>query len=329
SILITGYVFDDVAPNAVTENRAAAPRMSGNRVPYSILRDAAGNERGANVTAGNALVVDLATIAGTAPTTAGKFDVKGADGDVFVRQTTATNLNAAVVGTGTAGTPAGNILTVQGIASMTKLLVTPDSVALPANQSVNLAQVAGATVTTGNGTAAGSQRVTIASDSTGQVAIASLPNEGTQTAANSISVTVASDIATGATGQPANAAQGLVVRQPVSCTNRIAISQTADTQVVTGTAGQRVYICAIVLIATAAETISIIEGTGTICATSPTAVYGSTTEANGMGFAAGGGFAQASGQPFVHTGVDGNNLCIMQVGTARVSGSISFIVAAD
>lgn len=58
SINITGYVFDDTAPNAVTENNAAAPRMSGNRVPYSILRDAAGNERGANVTAGNALVVD-------------------------------------------------------------------------------------------------------------------------------------------------------------------------------------------------------------------------------------------------------------------------------
>lgn len=58
AINIAGYVFDDVAPNAATENRAAAPRMSGNRVPYSILRDAAGNERGANVTAANALKVD-------------------------------------------------------------------------------------------------------------------------------------------------------------------------------------------------------------------------------------------------------------------------------
>jgi hypothetical protein len=48
-----------------------------------------------------------------------------------------------VSGTGTAGTAATGVLTVQGIASMTKLLVTPDSVALPANQSVNLAQVAG------------------------------------------------------------------------------------------------------------------------------------------------------------------------------------------
>lgn len=50
---------------------------------------------------------------GTAFSTAGKVDVKGADGDVFVRQATASNLNATVVGTGTlavqntAATPAG------------------------------------------------------------------------------------------------------------------------------------------------------------------------------------------------------------------------------
>lgn len=108
---------------------------------------------------------DVTTIAGTAPTTAGKLDVKGADGDVFVRQATAANLNAAVVGTGTAGAPAGNILTVQGVGGMTKLLVTPDSVALPANQSVDVAQIAGTTTTTDSGDAtAGTQRVVSATN---------------------------------------------------------------------------------------------------------------------------------------------------------------------
>jgi hypothetical protein len=43
---------------------------------------------------------------------------------IAVTNVTASNLNAAVVGTGTAGSPAGNILTVQGVASMTPLLVT-------------------------------------------------------------------------------------------------------------------------------------------------------------------------------------------------------------
>jgi hypothetical protein len=48
-----------------------------------------------------------------------------------------------------------------------KLLVTPDSVALPANQSVNVSQINAVTALVGNGaTGAGSQRVTIASDNT-------------------------------------------------------------------------------------------------------------------------------------------------------------------
>jgi len=47
-------------------------------------------------TAAQNLKHDLTTIAGTAPTTVGKLDVKAADGDVFVRQTTAANLNATV-----------------------------------------------------------------------------------------------------------------------------------------------------------------------------------------------------------------------------------------
>jgi hypothetical protein len=48
-----------------------------------------------------------------------------------------------------------------------KLLVTPDSVALPANQSVNVSQINGVTPLMGNGvTGTGSVRVTIASDNT-------------------------------------------------------------------------------------------------------------------------------------------------------------------
>jgi hypothetical protein len=62
-----------------------------------------------------------------------------------------------VTGSGTAGTAAAGVISVQGIASMTKLLVTPDSVALPANQSVNLAQVGGTNTVTGG--VAGSQSV--------------------------------------------------------------------------------------------------------------------------------------------------------------------------
>lgn len=48
--------------------------------------------------------VNLLSILGTAPTTAGFLDIKGADGNVFVRQTSAANFNATVVGTGTFAT---------------------------------------------------------------------------------------------------------------------------------------------------------------------------------------------------------------------------------
>lgn len=102
-----------------------------------------------SLTTGGALRSDITTIAGTAPSAAGKIDVKAADGDVFVRQATAGNLNATVIGAGSAGTANAGVVTVQGIASMTKLLVTPDSVALPANQTINAAQLNGHTTLEG------------------------------------------------------------------------------------------------------------------------------------------------------------------------------------
>lgn len=86
-----------------------------------------------------------------------------------------------VAGGGTAGSAATGVVTVQGIASMTKLLVTPDSVALPANQSVNVSQINAVTPLMGNGvTGTGSQRVTIASDNTAFAVNATLSAETTK-----------------------------------------------------------------------------------------------------------------------------------------------------
>lgn len=96
----------------------------------------------------------------------------------------------AVKGSGTAGTANSGVVTVQGIASMTKLLVTPDSVALPANQSVNIAQIAGATTPVGSGVMATAPRVALATDSPGIVAL------GQTTASASVPVVMASDYVT-------------------------------------------------------------------------------------------------------------------------------------
>ena len=46
---VMGAVVDDTAPNAVSEDSAGAPRMSTNRNLYSTIRDASGQELGANV----------------------------------------------------------------------------------------------------------------------------------------------------------------------------------------------------------------------------------------------------------------------------------------
>lgn len=49
--------FDDASPTSITENQFGNIRMSANRNQYQTIRDAAGNERGVNVTAANELNV--------------------------------------------------------------------------------------------------------------------------------------------------------------------------------------------------------------------------------------------------------------------------------
>ena len=80
------------------------------------------------------------------------------------------DLNSGVKGAGTLRV----VLATDQPQLTNKLLVTPDSVALPANQSVNVAQINGVATTMGNGASGtGVQRVTLANDSTGVLATVS------------------------------------------------------------------------------------------------------------------------------------------------------------
>lgn len=92
--------------------------------------------------------INVTQILGTAPTTAGFFDIKGADGNVFVRCNAAATcpVNATqvtspwiVAGAGTAGSAASAVLTVQGISSMTPLTVTLTSTTITGNVAVTAA----------------------------------------------------------------------------------------------------------------------------------------------------------------------------------------------
>ena len=105
SITPAGAVFDDVAPDSVNEGDGGAVRMSANRNLYSTIRDAAGNERGANVNASNQLSVSVdntVTVASHAVTNAGTFAVQE-DGAALTALQLIDNPVGSVSG-GTAGT---------------------------------------------------------------------------------------------------------------------------------------------------------------------------------------------------------------------------------
>lgn len=78
-VLMSGFEFDDSSPDSVNEGDAGAARMSANRNIYTTIRDAAGNERGANVNASNQLSVSVdntVTVGSHAVTNAGTFAVQ-------------------------------------------------------------------------------------------------------------------------------------------------------------------------------------------------------------------------------------------------------------
>jgi hypothetical protein len=189
-------MFDDTSPTATTEGHAAQLRMSANRNLYGTLRDAAGNERGANVTAGNELSVELG--AGTAY--AGK--VRATDG-------------------------------------------TYDA-------SLDPCQTETKTTTP--------------------------------------------------------------------------FSQTTIANIISADAAKTNYICAISIVASAAEAVSVVEDDTSGCGSITAALAGSTTAANGMSFAANGGFALGNGAAAVLKGSAANRyLCISQDGSDRISGFVTWV----
>jgi hypothetical protein len=107
------------------------------------------------------------------------------------------------------------------------------------------------------------------------------------------------------------------------------ISQTANTQVVGGTASKKIYVCSIHVVAAAAANVAVVEGTGTACATSTAGVsgVGGATAATGWNFAANGGIALGNGDSSLGAeGTGGDNLCVFNSGSGQVSGGISYVV---
>jgi hypothetical protein len=99
-------LFDDVSPDPVDEGDVGVLRMSGNRNLYAQLRDAAGNERGANVNASNQLEVSVGNnpVLGAGTNNIGDVDILSiAAGDNNIGNVDVLTLPALPAGTNNIG----------------------------------------------------------------------------------------------------------------------------------------------------------------------------------------------------------------------------------
>ena len=104
------------------------------------------------------------------------------------------------------------------------------------------------------------------------------------------------------------------------------VSQTTRTVVIAAVSAKKNYVCGIDIVAAAAEVFNLIEGTGTTCQTGSAAIVGSTTAANGMSFAANGGYAKGNGSGTIYWGKTANvDTCIVPSSTNRLAGSIDWV----
>lgn len=201
--------------DTITDGRAATVALTSKRAQHVTLHTAAGVEitntssaLDINIKSGNLTTLPV-TNAGTFAVQEATLDaalisqeantsgVKGitAFGAVTTNAPSYTNAKSDALSLDTSGLLRVSLKDTP--ANTNKLLVTPDSVALPANQSVNVSQINGVTPLMGAGnTGTGSARVTIASD---QAVIPISDNSGSLTVDNGGTFAVQATVAAAAT----------------------------------------------------------------------------------------------------------------------------------
>lgn len=148
---------------------------------------------------------------------------------------------------------------------------------------------------------------------------------GTAADGGEVQVTVFPD------NEPINAAQrGGVAVVAGACEREtllyIQINQVTGTQLITGTASERIYVCSFQAVTATAQNIALVDGTGSVCATSPTGLLGGSTAATGWNFAANGGIVlPPTRDSWTKTSTDADNVCLLQSGAGQISGSLTYI----
>lgn len=119
---------------------------------------------------------------------------------------------------------------------------------------------------------------------------------------------------------------GLVVQPSIApalqCPYVQAFSQTASATIVTNAGGKMLHICWFGVVSATAQSFSLVEGTGTTCATGIKALYGST--AGSAALSANGGLHGISDRITLPMQVNGDNLCVVQTGAGNLSGTIVY-----
>lgn len=105
------------------------------------------------------------------------------------------------------------------------------------------------------------------------------------------------------------------------------VATAVSVQLVGLSTGQTIYICSLSLIGSTATVFSLTYGTGTACATSPTAVIGGATATTsvGLSLAANGGLTLGNGQGTVALTGSGAELCLIQSGSGVIAGNLTYI----
>jgi hypothetical protein len=82
------------------------------------------------------------------------------------------------------------------------------------------------------------------------------------------------------------------------------------------------HICGFQVVSAGAQNVSLVEGTGSTCATAGKGLYGGTTAS--AAFAANGGGGVFSDRIIVPMQVPGDNLCVLQSAANNVSGILVY-----
>ena len=230
--------------------------------------------------------------------------------------------NGVVAGTTTTGATyaATACATTTSAPTYTTAQLNPCSSTTAGGQRSDISSVNGTTVLTGTGAqGAGSQRVTVATDSATVAGSASLP------AGSNLIGKAGIDQTTPGTTNNVTVSTNVGTLPLIQATASVPITFTAaggPTQIIAASGSTKVYITHWDVVLSGAGTIALVTGTGTNCGTGTAYLTGAASHP--LSFAANGGISAGSGLgPILVTGA-GGEVCAITTGSVDSSGSIAY-----